>query len=410
MIESLNISLDESPTRQKIWRVVVFLAPLIFAGVAAILLIRISLVVDTLSAFAPTDATMGLRIMTSPKTSAVLEDDFSGVTLFPNAPWSVNDLASWSRQSSELFFGETGVIGLAVDGKVPASTLTEARALGFTVTERFRGTYIGTTAPTKTHFSFRLPVLMLFPWFNAEAYGFADKKGAPARLVPGSLTISGLGRPSLPNDTNTANTDILAKIAVSSEETQRFMGFEIPLVFPGLNALQTEMRDNGFNFTLGTDGLGTAYTLAIPGGNLTKEDLESTVNELFYAKSITTVEYKDVYARLDEIVSNSAVKPVTSTVPGATVTSIGDNNGAIVRAAQTVHNLVLANRAVVIGDNASQKTPKDTCLPRSGQWIKIQKLSGLLPAHLTTPGMTIATKFLQSEEIAFSKTKTRVCW
>lgn len=365
-------------------------------------------VLDTLSSFAPASAELGIRIIKTPSTANVLEDKFHGTTLFPNAPFTLDEISEWSKRGSEVFLNETGIVGVAIAGKVPEDTLTESRALGFIVKQRFGGTYIGTEEPATIKLAVRLPIATMLPWYNGEAYSAKNHISAPLRLNEQSLTISGLGRTGGSSATTTDQS--LANVSISSEEAQNLLGFDVPLIFPGLRALEEQMIEHGFSMSLGQDSEGTPYSFNIPGGNLSREDLENGVSELYYTSSLITVPFKDVYTSLDELVSNSTAKPVTTSDPSATITTIGDNTGTLVRAAETTHGLILTNRAVNIGDSSTNGTGSSTCLARANQWVSFIGLNGLLPARLSTPGMTIIQKLLSSQEIAFSNHRTRVCW
>lgn len=403
----LNIPLHDNPTRQKIWRVVVFAAPLLAAAGISVVAFRAYFAVDTLSAFSPADTKLVVRAFKTPETSVVLEEKFHGTLLFPNAPFTMDELSLWSKRGSAVFLGENGIIGVAVSGKVPQATLDEAKTLGFVTAHRFGGTYIGTKEPS-TGLGLRFPVSTMLPWYNGEAFMVNEHKGAPLRLTARSLTIHGFGRTG---DGNTSATDqTLAKIVVSSEEAQNLLGFDVPLVYPGLRALENEMITHGFSFSLGNDADGTPYSVTVPEGNLTKEDMESMVSELYYTKSLALAPSADVYTSLDEIVSTSTAKPITTSDPSATITSITDNNGTIVRAAQTAHSLVLTNRPVDIQSSARQTSNKNACLGRANQWFAVSDLSDLLPVRLSTPGVTFVERLLESNEIAFTNHRTRVCW
>jgi hypothetical protein len=407
MIETVYIPLTENPTRQKIWRVVVFVAPLVLAAGISATLFRAVLAVDTLSAFAPANTELSVRLIKTAESSAVLEDKFHGTLLFPNAPFTLDELSRWSKRGSAVFIGETGVIGAAVSGKVPQSTLDEAEKRGLIVAKRFGGTYIGTEKPASTKFALRFTLFSLLPWHNGEAYSVKAHKGVPLNLTANSLTI-GMGRTKSGNDVLT--DEKLTKIAVSPEEAKNLISFDVPLVFPGLRALETQMIEHGFSLSLGADDEGTPYAINVPGGNLTKEDLENVVSELYYTKSLSTNPVEDVYTSMDEIISTSVAKPVTTSDPAATITSITDNGGNIVRAAQTPHSLVLTNRPTDIGGATSSKASKNSCLRTANQWISTDGLGNLLPARLSTPGWTFVQKLLSSDQIAFSKHRTRICW
>ncbi|MFA5947280.1 MAG: hypothetical protein WC813_04660 [Patescibacteria group bacterium] len=404
----LNIPLTDNPTRQKIWRVVVFVAPLLLATGLSILVVRTYLALDTISSFVPNDAEMTVRIIKTPKTSAVLENKFHGTVLFQNAPFTLDELGRWSKRGSAIFINETGVVGVAVAGKIPQAKLNEAKAFNLVVVQRFGGTYIGTVAPGSTKFSFRLPVKSLLPWFNGEINSAEDQLSAPIRLTEHSLTISGLGRSGDINNTNSDQS--LAKMTVTAAEAQNLLGFDVPLVYPGLRALEEQMITHGFVVSLGQDIEGTPYSVTVPEGNLTKEDMESTVNELYYTKSLVLLSSGDVYTSLDEIISTSSAQPITTSDPSATITSITDNSGTIVRAAQTAHGLVLTNRQVNLDGSTTTGSAKNVCLPRANQWVSIGGLTDLLPARLSTPGWTFIQNLLNSQEIAFSNHRTRICW
>jgi len=407
-MQSLDIPLNDNPTRQKTWRVVVFLAPLILTAALSAIAFRAYLITDTLSAFSPASSEIAIRFIKTPETAAVLEDKFHGTQLFSNAPFTLDELSNWSTRESEVFMNQTGIVGVAVAGKVPQSAIDEAKALGFVVVERFGGTYIGTEAPASTKFGLRLPIALMLPWFNGEVYSSALNTHAPIKLTKRSLTITGFGRPPATSDSTSDAS--LVNINVSKEEAQSILGFDVPLVFPGLRSLEEQMIAQGFTLRLGSDSEGTPYSISVPEGNLPKENIESVVSELFYSNNLSIVESTDVYTSLDEIISSSTAEPITTSDPSATITSITDNTGTTIRAAQSSHNLVLTNRPVILDGSNHGVTVKNSCLGNANQWVSLLGLSKLLPANLSTPGWTIATKVLNAEQIAFSKNRTRICW
>jgi hypothetical protein len=404
----LNIPLTDNPTRQKIWRVVVFVAPLLLVAGLSMVVVRAYRVIDTLSFFAPSNTLMTIRINKTPETSTVIEEKFHGTLLFPNSAITLDELSGWSRRGNAIFIGETGIVGIAIAGKIPQTTLDEAKTLGLSVAHRFGGTYIGVEAPRSTKFAIRLPIKSMLPWFNGEIYSAKDHLNAPFRLTNRSLTISGLGRTG--GQTDSTIDQSLVKVTISSTEAQNLLGFDVPLVYPGLRSLEEQMINHGFSLSLGEDSDGFPYSISVPEGNQTKEDMENTVNELYYTRSLSLLTHEDVYTSLDEIVSTSTAKPVTTSDPSATISNITANNGVIVRAAQTAHSLVLTNRQVNLDGSSTAKASKNTCLTRANQWVSIEGLDGVLPARLSTPGWTFIQKLLNSNEIAFSNHRTRICW
>lgn len=404
----LNIPLSNNPTRQNTWRVVVFVAPIIITSCFVMALARIWFTADTLSSFAPDNTEITVRILHNAKTQEIIESKFHGTLLFANAPFTLNEIVGWSKRDSAIFINDSGIVGVAITGKLPAVAQTEAVNLGLTVTEKSGRTYLGTVPPNSEDRALRLPIKLWWPRFNGEVLMSGQKTSAPLRLAQNSLTIHGLGRMTANREPIT--DELLVKISVSSQEAQTLLGFDVPLVFPGLNELEAQMTAHGFNLTLGQDDQGPAYSISIPSADLRTEALENMVSELYHTKSLTVEKNEGSYTTFNEIVASSAAKPITTTDPSATISYIEDNSGGIVRTALTAHGFILTNRPVTITDRSAVSTYKNSCLPSARQWISIKKLSELLPTGLSTLGWTMPHIILESQEIAFSKRKTRVCW
>jgi len=409
----LNIPLQENPIPQKFWGIVAFVLPSVLVAICSMIAFRAVLAVDTLSSLAPKDTNYAVRLLKTPMTRQALDDRFHGLLVFDDAPWTIDEILSLAHRHAVFFFNDSGISGVAFDGKLDATARRTAEALHFTVSKTDAGTYLGREAPLDTQLRPRFSLASFMPWANGEVSVFADGKrqSAGLRLTENSLRIYGLGRGArLRSPLDDASAKVVAGFSMTSDEFKTILSPDVPLVYPGLRALFTEANAKGLSFVLGQDQAGTAFSLTIPGGSLAREDLENAVTELFALDHLKTAEYEDVYTRLDEIVSSNAEKPVTSSEPGITITSLRENDGRVVRAAQTNQSLIITNRETKIQGKSLTVKEKLSCLRGTNQFILPQAVQALAPQQIFILPRTIVTALLASNEISSADTSTKVCW
>lgn len=412
-MQKLQIPLHENPIPQKFWGIVAFVLPSLLVAVASMIIFRALLTIDTLSSLAPKNASYAVRLLKTPLTREALDDRFHGILAFEDAPWTMDQVLSWSHRHAIFFFNDSGITGIAFDGKLSVAEKQTAEDLHFVVSKTDFGTYIGKEAPFNTQLQPRISLAAFLPWANGEFDLLLEGKRQSAgfRLTEDSLRVYGLGRGArLRSPLDDAEGQIAAAFSLSSDEFKTVLAPDVPLVYPGLRALLAEASNKGMSFVLGQDKAGTAFSLTIPGGSMAREGLESAVSEIFALNHLQTSEYEDVYTRLDEMVSSSTEKPITSSEPGITVTSIRQNDGTVVRAAQTSQSLIVSNREVRIQEKSLTVKKKSSCLSGTNQFIFPQVIAALAPQPITVSPRTIIAELLASQEISFSNTSTKVCW
>ncbi|MFA5945775.1 MAG: hypothetical protein WC802_02610 [Patescibacteria group bacterium] len=390
-----------------------FVLPSILVAVTSMIAFRAVLAMDTLSSLAPKDTNYAVRLLKTPMTRQALDDRFHGILVFNDAPWTIDGILDRSHRNAIFFFNDSGISGVAFDGKLDETDKQTAEALHFTVSKTDAGTYIGREAPFDTQLRPRFSLASFMPWANGEVSVFTNgqRQSAGLRLTKDSLRIYGLGRGArLRSPLDDAGAKVAAAFSMTAGEFKTILSPDVPLVYPGIRALFAEAGAKGLSFVLGQDQAGTAFSLTIPGGSLAREDLESATSELFALDHLKTTEYEDVYTRLDEIVSSSTEKPVTTSEPGITITSLRENDGRVVRATQTNQSLIITNRETKIQGKSPTVKEKSSCLRGTNQFILPEVAGALAPQQIIVSPRTIVTMLLASNEIAFADTSTKACW
>lgn len=399
----LAIPLTENKTRQNMWRVLRFCLPLGLAALIAFVMHQTWVTRDTLSAWWPSNATMAIRLMKTASTAELIDDNFHGLTLLTNAPFSLSDLNAWSNREMIIFLDENGPVAIGTDAPLDPAIVSEAAQFGMkTATHGSTSLLYSGDTPSYFRRLSRFSPWLLWPDFNGEM--LTNRGGRlsalPLRVDQHSLTIHGFEREAdvsmmgIPTDTT-----ILAAFDVSSAEVSQFTPQNVPLVYPGTNALFAEINQHGVSGVLGTDARGLVYTLTIRESTMAESNIESLVKEGFLLISAQTS---------DELHGATNIVVHTSSDNGVTITTAKDQNGNVVRATQTPHSLVISNRNINIDTSIAPRT--DTCLKGVGEFIRPKDLKNFLPDAELPFSASLSTLFTQIEEIAVNKNTVKICW
>ena len=381
-LERLDIPLRDNPTRQKTWRVVAFVAPLLFLALLTAAIFRLVLVRDTFAAAWPEGATAAIRIIKTTEDAQIIDEHFHGRLLGTDTAQTIDEVMLRSNREAIIFLRGDDVIGALSD--------TDSYTKAFP----------------------RISFSLLNPWYDGEILlkDNGHLSTLPLSLTENSLTIHGISRNNdLPVVRFEDGTTISASLNLSASEAAAFLPSDIPLVYPGTAAIFKEASEKGLSILFGEDAHGFVYALVIENGNVSKENLESFVQEGLLVPSIIAEPFeKDGATTYTELRSDKDIVLSTTSDGNFTLTTARSKEGEVVRATQTPHSLILSNRDVQIDTSAT--TAPDVCLKGARQFVLPEKLSHFLPEGTLITSTTLDNFFPETKEIAFKNTVMRICW
>jgi hypothetical protein len=380
--ERLDIPIHENPTRQKAWRVAAFVVPLLFLALITAAVFRLILTRDTFAAAWPISATSAVRIIKTTEDARIIDDHFHGRLLNEDSPRTVDQVMLSANREAIIFFHGDSVIGALAD----------------------TDTYIKSFP--------RISFSLLLPWYEGEILvkDGSQVSSLPLDLTNESLTIHGISRNNdLPVVSFKEGTTISASLNLSPDEASSFLPTNIPLVYPGTAAIFKEAGEKGIAVLFGEDARGFVYALSIENANISRDDLESFVEESLLTPSIVAEPFKQNGATAyTELRSDKDIVVSTTADTTITMTTARSKDGEVVRATQTPHGLVLSNRDVQI--NTSAPPIPDACLRGARQFVLPSKLSAFLPKSALITSALFENFFPQTKEIAFKNNTMRICW
>jgi hypothetical protein len=168
-----------------------------------------------------------------------------------------------------------------------------------------------------------------------------------------------------------------------------------------------EAEEKGLTVYFGEDDHGPVYNFSIEGGDLTSEELEALVAELFYAPEIALVPSENKGFSFDELRVPDKATVDTKREGDITIVSARDKEGNVVRATQTAHYLIVTNREVTL---TSAPPTSNACMKGGREFVRPADLRKLLPLSELFQGATLGTAILSTSELSISKNQTKLCW
>lgn len=413
--ERLAIPLYTNPARQKFWRAVGLFGLITTAVILGYGLDR-AVHYRSSTEHWPTDAVMSVRVIKTPRTIKLIENNLGETQLLPGGPWDITEALTWSKREFIVYTDADTVIGVKVDGKLSIETESAL------VTWGWKPIHFGShTLIVKTDAAEPLPAThhvnlwLTLPIFDGSlTLAQADNhfQSIPYRFSSAhSLDFPVNMEKFIPTSrlALTESTNLLGSFKLSSAETAAFLPTNVSGSFPGLQLLEANALTNGFDLLLGVDDTGPAFTASTSPTKFSLEDLGAIATEGLSLQNLSTsVLTSDDFPTSLEIRSSAAITVDVNTADNLASAVAKNGSGQLFRLTQSQTQLILSNRPTVIGLNSAELS--NTCLNHPAGFIKPHALSELVPNLSTTLGHGLAERLMTADQIAFRKNRLRICW
>lgn len=412
--DRLAIPLSTNPTRQKFWRVVGLLVMIVTCAGIGFGLDRMWHYRSSTARW-PSEATLEFRVIKTPRTTNLVQDQFGSTQALPGAPWTITEAMTWSKREFNLYADANKVVGLRVDGQIPNAIQAALPSWGWQTTKTGQQTLIykinaNEPLPSARHTNSWL----LIPYFDGAVTVLsanAEVKSLPFHLSHSGLTLPVNMEQHIPT-TNLAlpeETSLLGSFALSAEESGTFFPQNISATFPGLESLSRTSLQDGVDLLLGVDDTGLAFLAAGKTTNLDLEQLGAIATEGLALQNLsTTALTSDDFAHVTEIRSSGDISVDVNTNNDLSTAVAKNATGEVFRLTQSPANLIISNRPTNIG--VRQAKYNSTCLKRAAGFIKPIELLTQVPTLAGTLGSSPEAKLMHASEIAFRKHWLKICW
>lgn len=412
--DRLAIPLSTDPTRQKIWRVVGLLMTVLVCFSVSFLIDRLWHYRSTAARW-PAEATLEFRVIKTPRTVRLVEEQFGDSQALPGAPWAIIEALTWSKREFSIYADAGSIVGLRVDGEVPASVQSAFTNWGWQMLTYGNQTLIyrlgaADPLPSAHHTNFWLTV----PYFDGTFTALSTN--SQAKTLPFHMSQDGLMLPvNMEHYIPTANlalpedTQLLGFFALSSDEIGAFLPQNISATFPGLQLLNQASLHSGINLLLGIDKTGLAFLAAGQATNFDLEQLGAIATEgaALQSLSTTALTYEE-FSNITEIRSANDIGVDVNANDDLSSAIAKNTNGEIFRLTQSDTALILSNRPTFIGvQKANYSSP---CLKHAAGFIKPAAILGQVPTLSSAIQSTSEAELMNATEIAFRKHWLKICW
>lgn len=399
MAANLNIPLTQpSTTRRRSWRVV-WMVLIQLGLLAATWLVGAYLLrahTHTLS-LAPEKTDSSLLIVKNGQSIASIHENIGHKSLFPGAPWTVQDAMDWSKREFSLHFAQGELVGVTTDQAFDSNTLMLAQYHGFSQSNDGKS-YSLSTEPSHSRTVSRFTPALLTPRTNGIFLENGRKYSARINHV--GITVKGIGQdsPIFPAWSLTQDAEVLSR-------------WYIP---PGSSAFSDSLANiiqtHGAHTLFARDSLGLAQYITISLSDIPTEDLAEIATDLISRNALTTTALTTTDGSIfEEIrVDTQIIETNIESQDGlTTITSrVGDESIRITRSANLV---TISNRDLSSGGSASHLS---TCLPGAENFSRTSELSAALNTSSSFAPQTVPYTVFNHwfTEIAASSRVLRLCW
>lgn len=413
--DRLSIPLNENPARQKFWRAVRFLVLLVGTVILGYLIDRAIHYRSSPQRW-PAEANLEIRLIKTPRTIRLVEDGFAHIQALPGAPWSFSEVLHWSKREFVVYANDEQVIGLVVDGDIPAESLASLPDWGWKTVRVGTHTLIIAAAsldPSSVERNYNL--WLTLPLFNGSLTlkdVNLETQALPFRLSSAtSLDFPVSTKAFIPKSKLIlpSETELIGAFSLPAELSTALLPTGVSESFPGLKNLSAQASKQGLDIVLGQDTRGVAFVLSIPSTGLSLEELGEIVTEGAALQNLST-----------SVLTNNNL-PASTEIRnlGDIVVDVGNNDGLAVATAKTVagdvfrltqsgNQLIASNREPTIGLTAAKYN--GTCMQNPDGFLYPNHLFKTLPGLQNAPDNTLITYLSQAKEVSFRKHWLRICW
>ncbi len=409
--DRLSIPLSENPTRQIFGRVFGVTIVVVLVMVAAYVIDRAYLFRSGPPLW-PAGATTAVRVIKTPRTAKLIEDNFGTVPALTGAPWTIHHVMEWTKREAILFTDGEQVVGIKVDGPLSNDTLASLTTWGFKTVEAGSAYFIvAEQAPELERTSATFTPAMLLPMFhgNVALRSDTDIQVLPFRLRAGSVDFRLKQLAFVPEQPPVlaVETDLSGLFHLPAELASGFLPTNIPAAFPGLQRLSVLLHEQGADVAIGTDKVGQVFALAIPNSTLSLPELEELAIEVLNLQSLSVRDYTyETLPEAQEIIAlEEPILDVTENNGLITITA-QDSDGQLIRLSQTTERLLISNRASVIGLESA--IPSTACLDGTVAFLQPRELESWFTPQSGVP-TDLLTHLAHAQELATRNHTVRLC-
>ncbi len=363
----------------------------------------------TWNAIVPTEGTIHVRVMKSPKTLTNLRSLANGVEIIPGLPWSAAALLQETHRVLNIAFSLDGSVTVILDRALTAEEQSTFSGFGATVSVYDSETVISNT--TETYFPEHSVLYGLYTTvFSSKDARITSGGGTfTATLSPTAITMRGFSALTAPIIDSTPSSDTLVFASFAPRELTEY----IPQIFtqntPGLSNFFTIASQNGLSAVIRHTTGTPQYTFATPITNETREfinesSLRALATELTEIPSINGItDFLDDGSKTIALRSREAATVVLRDESPYRFLTATSSVGSVTLT-QTPTHLTVSNAS------STALVPEiPSCLASASAFMKPSAIQALLPERTFYTSQTLASLLWRAHTIASSTTITRIC-
>lgn len=397
-----------SPTRQKLWRVFRF-AGIAFSAWSIVTGVH-RLFAGYSSIVAPPNTT-SIQLIRNTRTVENLRTLTKGMNVVPGIPISLADALNESSRSLSVWFADNGTVTMVIDRAVSDQEALALESFGARVS-REKGLTSISNSSTSPIVERDLSQGILHTLFTGNS-GTIESAGGRSELSidESSITIHGFGLLSPPNIDEPVTSSTLFSASIPKEA----LGVLLPRTFtentPGFLSLFSLASQNGISVHIHETDHTVTYTLAFP---LTHETNglanESALTQL--AKEIVEV---PTIEGITSFLNDGSKSIVLRSREAASIVVRNDEPYRFITATTTYGTAYITQTPTLltVSNHIQQNTIGTerpmSCLSGATAFIRPQALLTPLVYQTLYKPMLLSDMLWHVEEVASTKTATRIC-
>ncbi len=406
METSLNIALQQTPTRQTTWRVVRIVVAILGAWFLILTAYRLCF---AWSSVLPSEGSVHLRIPKTPTTVANLKSVTKGIEVISGIPWSIDALLNTSNRVLNIRFEADGFTTVILDRVLSTDEQLAFSNVGATITVHGKETVI-TNAPSTQPINHSILYGLTRTLFTSrDATLSAGGKNFGISITSELATIHGFSGLIAPIIESEPTAETLLYASFDLNDLTGLSNRVFTQNTPGLSSFFTIASQNGLSATISGNTKALKYTFATPITEETRNLVsESSLRAL--AKELTEIptidgltDYLDDGSKTIALRSREeATVVVRDESPYRFLTATSSAGSVIIT--ETPTYLTVSNNA------AGTTTPLAlSCLSGATAFVKPAMIQALLPKRIHYEPQTLTSFLWRATTIASTSSKTRIC-
>lgn len=405
METALNISLEQNPTRQNLWRVVRFVS--CFFG-AFFVLVIVSRVWQTWNSVRFEKDVAAITIPKTAQNESELHALTRGLLVIPGVPYSLDDFLGLSSRGINVFLTPDRKVGVVIDRELAQNEENTLAAFGASVFRHDKETIIidAQTAPTYSHSFFSGLRTTLFrihdarAFINGESFGITFKKD--------EATLYGVRAITPPSIESIASESTIIFASWSGQTLSGLSSQVFTQNTPSLSAFFSLAENQGISAIVTRKDKNFIYTFSIP----TPQDIKPTITESFLRELGSELTVIPTIDGITDYLDDGSRTTMLRSREEATVVLRDESPYRFLTATSSQGTVTITETPSFLTVSNGSEAKEETwppCLANTKAFIRPATLVRSTPAPIAYPAQAITSLLWRADTIAASTRNTRIC-